>query len=559
MIEELRIKGLGVIDEAHLDLSPGFTVITGETGAGKTMVLTSLRLLLGEKGDGALVRTGHPQIEIDAIIQPTATVAKHLAELGFESEELILSRTVPANGRSRAAAQGRPVPLRTLEELVSPLLTIHGQADQWRVRRSQVQRALLDTYAGEQHQQLLARYREQWAAVTTLKRTLDELHRDHDQQQIEINYLREVITTLTQLAPQVGEEEELPALIERYSHVADLAQTVGDAVQTLQGEDNLVGVLDLLGQCAAELRSAAGLDSALTSYSDRLAQVEGEVADIAADLWQYVDQLSEDPDELASLQQRRADLEALMKGRATTVAELLDWQVEAEARLAELTGSGADPEQVAQQLAAAQSQLRELGDQLHRSRHQAGLRLAKIVNRELHELAMPQAQFRVQVQAEEPQAHGSDDVQMELRARPDAPFRPLGDGASGGELSRVMLALEVALGEQAEPGTYIFDEVDQGIGGHTATEVGRRLAQLGQTQQVVAVTHLPQVAACADRHYVLRRHGQQTSVEEAVGEDRVEEIVRMLGGKADSDPVRRHAAELLADKPWQDRERKKEG
>ncbi|MFT0763137.1 DNA repair protein RecN [Actinomyces sp. F1_1611] len=559
MIEELRIKGLGVIDEAHLELSPGFTVITGETGAGKTMVLTSLRLLLGEKGDGALVRTGHPQIEIDAIIQPTATVAQHLAELGFESEELILSRTVPANGRSRAAAQGRPVPLRTLEELVSPLLTIHGQADQWRVRRSQVQRALLDTYAGEQHQQLLARYREQWAAVTTLKRTLDELHRDHDQQQIEINYLREVITTLTQLAPQVGEEEELPALIERYSHVADLAQTVGDAVQTLQGEDNLVGVLDLLGQSAAELRSAAALDSALTSYSDRLAQVEGEVADIAADLWQYVDQLSEDPDELASLQQRRADLEGLMKGRATTVAELLDWQVEAEARLAELTGSGADPEQVAQQLDAAQSQLRELGDQLHRSRHQAGLRLAKIVNRELHELAMPQAQFRVQVQAEEPQAHGSDDVQMELRARPDSPFRPLGDGASGGELSRVMLALEVALGEQAEPGTYIFDEVDQGIGGHTATEVGRRLAQLGQTQQVVAVTHLPQVAACADRHYVLRRHGQQTSVEEAVGEDRVEEIVRMLGGKADSDPVRRHAAELLADKPWQDRERKKEG
>lgn len=555
MIEQLRISGVGVIDQALLDLSPGLTVITGETGAGKTMILNALRLLMGEKGDSELVRAGHKRIEVDGYFLTGPQLREKLESLGIEvGEETIVSRTVPAEGRSRAVVEGRPVPLRTLEELVSPLVTIHGQSDQWRVRRPQVQRDILDQYAGRAHLKDLDLYRKQWQRAVELKDQLDVLHGEHDQRQVELQYLEELVEAIDELDPLPTEEEDLERQIDRFNHVADLVKHVSSALASLRGFDTVLGVLDHLGEARSRLRQAGGLDDSLELSGTRLEQVETEIADVADVLRDYLETLREDPDELSRLQQRRSDLESLMKGRATTVKELLEWREEARVRLEELTGEESNPEHLAAELADVQLSIRKIGAALMKSRANAAKKLAGAVNGELTDLAMAQASFRVSVKETTPQPYGIDRVQMELRGRPGAPYRALGEGASGGEISRVMLALEVALGEQSAPGTYIFDEVDQGIGGHTATEVGRRLAKLSENQQVIAVTHLPQVAVFADRHLVLRKDGVKTVIEEADGERRVDEIVRMLGADLASPTARRHAGELLAGEPWEDRE-----
>lgn len=558
MIEELRIRGVGVIDEALLELSPGFTVITGETGAGKTMILNSLRLLMGERGDSDLVRSGHPRIEVDGIFRTSTGARATLRELGFEpDEEMILSRTVPASGRSRGIVDGRPVPLKVLGELVHPLVTIHGQSDQWTVRQQQVQRRILDRYAGASHLRRLDEYQDLWAEMADLAKDIDLIRSEHDQRQAEIEYLTGLVDAVDALELSPTEEEDLQAQIDRLDYVADLTQEVSEAAMWVQGREGVVGALDCVGTAENHLRQASQLDAELSGIETRLGQVEAELADIFEELRGYLDGLREDPDELARLQQRRADIESLMKGRATSMVELLRWQEASKLRLSELTGEGFDQVALQERLDEMTVRLDKLGADLHSSRIAAGKRLATAVNAELGSLAMKQASFQVHIESGPARAHGMDDVTMELRSRKDTPFRPLGEGASGGEISRIMLALEVALGEQSEPGTYVFDEVDQGVGGHTATEIGRRLAKLGENQQVIAVTHLPQVAAFASAHFVLQRDGSVTSVEPVHGEERVAEIVRMLGGDWESETARRHAEELLMSGSWQDRKGKK--
>ena len=549
MIEQLRISGVGVIDTAQMDLSPRFTVITGETGAGKTMVLTALRLLIGEKAQADLVREGHRQIEVDGVFIPSDATLELLDRLGLEVEdELIVSRTVPAQGRSRAVAQGRPVPQQTLRDLVGPLITIHGQSDQWRVRREGVQRELLDLYAGPEHQSLLAQYRSAWASAVEKKERLDRLHSERDQREIEVRYLVEVIGAVEALDPLPGEETSLNQQIDRFDHVAQLSDAVMSSLALLRGGDESYGAADSLGQAVGVLRQLGAVDSDLDRLADRLSQVEAEVLDVAGDLRDYLGTLEDDPVGLARLHQRRSDLEGLMKGRATTAQGLLDWLQDARSRLEELTGADADPEKVVQELESAKAEVLRLGAELSASRKNAGEILADSVNGELGALAMPGAKLRARLEKVAPGPFGLDRVSLDLKARQDGPFRPIGESASGGEISRVMLALELVLGQRKEPGTYVFDEVDQGVGGHTATEVGRRLERLSQSQQVIAVTHLPQVAAFADRHFVLRRDGENTSVGEVSGGARVEEVMRMMGADQGSVSGRRHAEELLAEK-----------
>ncbi len=553
MIDQLRISGVGVIDQALLDLSPGFTVITGETGAGKTMILTALRLLVGEKADTALVRKGHKQIEVDGTFQLQQGLTEALADLGLDAdEEMIVSRTVPKEGRSRAVLQGRPAPLTTLRELVGPLVTIHGQADQWRVRRADVQRDLLDSYGGAELAETLEQYSEHWSRAVQLKKTLDHLHEDHDQRQIEIRYLSEIVSSVEELALAPNEEDELQQQIDRLSHTAELSQEVTFAFEALRGTELRGGVEDGLSRATGSLRQAALIDSQLERLAERLDQAEADIADAASELRDYLETLEEDPAELARLQQRRADLENLMKGRATSAAELLEWLASAKSRLEELVALSGDPTRIAEELADTQQDVLRIGKNLHGLRARAAKELSAAVTEEIRALAMSGADFRVSVEQGTPTASGLDAISMDLRGRPGGPFRPLGDGASGGELSRLMLALEVVLGQTRPPGTYVFDEVDQGIGGHTATEVGGRLKRLGSGQQVIAVTHLPQVAALADLHLVLQREGAETSVQAVSGQRRVEEIMRMLGADPKSTSARRHAEELLGGKSWQD-------
>lgn len=554
VILQLHLKGLGVIDEADLELGPGLTVITGETGAGKTMVLSSLRLLLGEKGDQDLLRAGHKQLEVDAVFALPDTLAETLEDIGLETDEdLYISRTVPLGGRSRAVAQGRPVPLSTLSSLVGPLVTIHGQADQWKVRRRAVQRQILDGYAPAAHRKQLEAYRSSYRELEGLRQKLTELLADEGQRDIEVKYLLDTADAIAELGLEPGEEERLDAQIDRYAHVAELHLLVQEARAAVAGAE-AGDLLEAAGDAVRSLQRASSLDAALLPALDRLRRVEVELTDIAGELRDYLGELRDDPEELDRLQQRRADLESLLRGRATDTAGLLAWEKDARSRVEELTGDGADPDLLAKAVARAEADLAQQAAGLSAGRTEAGGQLAHAVNGELRDLAMSGAEFRVRVRPAEPHLEGADEIQMELKARADGPFVPLGEGASGGELSRVMLALEVSQGSRRRPSTYVFDEVDQGIGGRTAGEVGRRLARLGAHQQVIAVTHLPQVAAWADQHVVLRRDGERTIVEEITGENRIKEIARMLGGESDSITAQRHAAELLQRGAWQNRE-----
>lgn len=552
MIAEMRISGLGVIDKAVLDFAPGLTVLTGETGAGKTMVLTSLRLLLGDKGDAGLIREGHPQIEVDGIIEPTTKLRRYLEELGIKAvdEEIIISRTVPRSGRSRATIEGRPVPLRVLGDTVGGLVTIHGQADQWRVRQATTQRHMLDQYAGAGHNQVVEAYQSAWREAVEAKRHLDEIREGFDQRQVEIQYLSEVTEAIDTLDPSVEEEEALDREIDRLTNAAELGQDVNSALGWLSGEGP---VAEGLGQALAALRKAMTFDAGLESFLNRVEVLGVEANTLGEELGNYLELLRDDPQQLDELVRRRSDLESLLRGRATTVAELLEWNETAKKRLDELQSAESDPETAAEMLRVAQKQVLECGSKLRVSRQKAAKGLEKAVARELQALAMPNATFRIVVEETKPGANGADEVRMELQPHPDAPFRALGEGASGGELSRLMLALEVALGQRAQGGTYVFDEVDAGIGGQTATEVGKRLAKLAQNQQVVVVTHLPQVAAFADTHLVVAKNDGKTVVEEVSAEKRVDEIVRMLGGEGDSVAARRHALELLERNGWKNR------
>lgn len=552
MIDRLRISGLGVIDEAVLELSPGLTVLSGETGAGKTMVLTSLRLLMGDRGDSALVRAGHRQIEIDGVVAVPEHLRGALEELGIaqDGEDLILSRTVPSDGRSRAVLDGRPVPLRTLAEVTERLVTVHGQADQWRMRRGTVQMEMLDEYAGAAHRALLEEYGGAWRDAVRLKQTLDRLHDGFDQRKIEIQYLSEITGAIADFAPRAGEEGELDLEIDRLANVSELRESIEGAIHELLGTDGTDGAADQLGVALGRLRHAIRFDPEVTAHAERLLGALTEATEVAEDLRLYQDRLLDDPEELARLHQRRADLETLMKGRASTVEELIHWHEDAARRLAELTGIESDPEQTRMALEEAQKRVLAVGNRVTASRREAAERLAAAVEKELGALAMASARFRIVLGPGRPRAHGLEDITMELQARPDAPFRPLGDGASGGELSRILLALEVAMGENSRPGTFVFDEVDAGVGGRTATEVGRRLATLSKNQQVLVVTHLPQVAAFADRQIVVSRDHDRTVVRPVEGEHRVQEIVRMLGGEEDSVAARRHALELLEASGW---------
>lgn len=547
MIERLRISGLGVIDEASLDLAQGLTVLTGETGAGKTMVLTSLRLLMGERGVTELVRAGHNQIEIDGVFTIPDHLQRSLKELGVdpETEELIVSRTVPLKGRSRGVLDGRPVPLKVLADVTGRLVTVHGQADQWRLRQGAVQLEMIDEFCGAEHQDLLQQYATAWGTAVSHKKLLDQLHADFDQQQVEIHYLTGILKSIADFAPVSGEEQQIDTEIERLSNVFDLSRLVGEVTRPLVEREEEKSVADLLGTAAGNLRLATQYDPKLAQQSERLLNLEAEVRSLAEDLRHYLEGLEEDPGHLAELHDRRAELDTLLKGRANSSEELLEWVKRARSRLEELTSESADPQKVAALLKDSQANVVHLGTEVSRNRQVAAERLAAAVNRELTDLAMKSSRFRVTFTQGKPSPRGLDNVAMELQGRPGAPFRPLADGVSGGELSRILLALEVARGEVSRPGTFVFDEVDAGVGGRTATEVGRRLAALACHQQVLVVTHLPQVACFADRHLVVSKDGNQTLVTNVKGENRVQEIVRMLGGEEDSVAARRHALELL--------------
>lgn len=560
----MTIRDLGVIVEADVEFAPGLNVVTGETGAGKTMVVTALGLLLGGRADAGTVRSGAKQAGVDGRfhIAPESETAVRAQEAGAQLDdlgdglaELLVTRTVAASGRGRAYAGGRSVPVVTLSEIADTLVSVHGQSEQVMLRSGSRQRDVLDA-AGDAHlQRALTRYRAAWQRRREIVERLKELTEQAAARAAEAVVLRGVLERFEAVAPTPGEDAELKALTLRLENTGDLLRSTSTAHDLLAGDDvqQDASALPAVTTARRALEQAATLDDGLAGFDARLAEIQTLLADIAADLASYRAGVDVDPARLAAAHERRSaltDLVRLIPGGAADVDEAIAWAASASTRLLELDADTDEIDTLRAARTEAQTALDEASEALTAQRRKVAARLEKKVSTELTKLAMPHARLTVSVEPGEPGAHGADRIAFMLAPHAGAEPRPLGRGASGGELSRVMLALEVALAGSGGIVTFVFDEVDAGVGGKAAVEIGRRLAILARSSQVIVVTHLPQVAAFADRHLVVAKHDDGTVTSSGVSavadRSRIKELARMLAGQEDSRSANEHAAELLA-------------
>jgi DNA repair protein RecN (Recombination protein N) len=613
MLEEVRITGLGVIDDAVLELSPGFTVVTGETGAGKTMVVTGLGLLFGGRADPARVRPGAQRAVVEGRLQiePGGGVARQVDEAGGELDDdgaaLVISRSVSAEGRSRAHAGGRSVPVSLLTYLADDLVAVHGQADQQQLLRAGRQREALDAYAGPELAHVRTDYQRAYARHREASAELAELTQMVRERIAEAEDLRRALEEIEALDPAPGEDAQLLAEEDRLGNAEALRAAATAAHEALLGDPSAAAydrpdAITLVGGARQELDGVRQHDPALASLADRLNEASYLLSDVAGELASYTEALDADPARLAAVQERRAALTRLVRAYGTRAAietaaagnaapqpppgdagdpgepgepgqpdgpgesgalavaardgigdltAVLAWTKVAAARLNELEGDDDRIAALAQEEAELAGRVAELAGTLTALRTEAAERFSRDVTAELTVLAMPHARLTVALRPlDAPGPYGADDVEIRLAAHPGAPPLPLNKGASGGELSRVMLAIEVVFAGADPVPTFVFDEVDAGVGGKAAVEIGRRLARLARLAQVIVVTHLPQVAVFADNHLVVTKTGDGLVTASGVVRldqtGRVRELSRMLAGLEDSEFGRAHAEELLA-------------
>lgn len=558
MIEEMRLKDLGVIADATLPIGRGFTAITGETGAGKTMVVTGLGLLLGQRADSGAVRSGAAQAAVEGVwlVPEDGPVAARVREAGGDVEpvgegaaELYLGRTVSSEGRGRATVGGRTAPAGVLADLADDLVVVHGQSDQLRLRSASAQRDALDRFGGDTVTAARTAYRAAWDAWRTLDVELSALTGDRDDRAREAEQLRAAIAAIEAAAPLPGEEDELARRAERLANAEELRVAAVTAHAALSNEDGAPDVVSLLAEARRALERISGSDAALAAIGEQVADLGYRATDASVALSGYLADLDESgPHELAAVDERRGVLAALARthGSVDAAIELL---ATGSARLVELDDDGDRVERLTAQRDAAARELDAAADALTAARREAAERLGAAVTEELHALALPDARLTVDVADAAPAAHGRDDVSILLAPHPGADPRPVSRGASGGELSRVMLAIEVVIAGVDPVPTFVFDEVDAGIGGAAAIEVGRRLARLAESSQVIAVTHLAQVAAFAGNHLTVVKGNDgavtASSVRRLDGAEREAEMARLLSGLSDSDAALTHARELL--------------
>jgi len=560
MIEELRIRGIGVIADAQLDFAPGFTVITGETGAGKTMILSGIELLRGSRAESGQLRDADGQAEVDAVVSLgpgiRQVVALRLDELGvsLDDDALIARRTVSGKGRSRAHLGDRPVPVSALSEVWASLVSVHGQADQARLRESAPQRELLDRFGGDPLREAAEEYRSVWDEWREIERELQELRATLADRERTATLLRLGIAEIDEISPESGEDTALDAEASVLEHAGGLRDAAMETRSLLSGSGDDIdasAVLSMLTRAGEHLSSMAGVDERLNELATRVQQAATELADIDAEIGEYLRMVDADPVRQAWVEERRSKLSALRKSYGATIDDVLAWRADALEQVQAADGGADRVEELALRESELAERARTYAARLSEHRKRAAQELSQKVAAELEHLAMPDARITAEVASdvEDLQRHGADVVQILLAPHPGAVPRPIGKGASGGELSRLALAFEVALAGETPSPTMIFDEVDAGVGGSVAVEVGRRLARLARDAQVVVVTHLPQVAAFADHHLVVAKgsDGSVTSatVRPVTGEARVSELVRMLSGLEGSSTGAAHAEELL--------------
>ncbi|WP_432524900.1 DNA repair protein RecN, partial [Kineococcus sp. SYSU DK006] len=559
----MRIRSLGVIRDARLPLGPGLTVITGETGAGKTMVVTGLGLLMGERADAGAVRAGADAAVVEGRLSITGDgpVAARVREAGgeVEDEELLLARTLASTGRSRAHVGGRSAPVGVLAELSEHLIAVHGQTDQLRLRSGAQQLRVLDGFAADAVATDLASYRDLHARWRAVAAEHEHVATHAAERAREADLLRLGLEEVERADPQPDEDVALREESERLVNVEVLRAAAAAAHEALTGEgagaetgDGAEGADARVEAARRALEQGGAHDPALAALAGRAGEIAYLLADLSTDVAAYAGSVEADPLRLASVQERRAQLTALTRRYADDPAEglagVLEWSRRAAARLLELDDDGR-LEALAAQREELEQQLRALAARLTSARRAAAAQLEERVAAELAALAMPSARVQVAVRTgEELGPAGCDGVELLLAAHSGAAPRPLARGASGGELSRVMLALEVVLAGADPVPTMVFDEVDAGVGGRAAVEIGRRLARLARSTQVLVVTHLAQVAAFADTHLTVVKTDDGSVTESGVvpldDAGRVEELARMLSGRG-SGTARAHAEELL--------------
>jgi len=564
-LEEISIRNLGIIDTSSLELSKGLNVLTGETGAGKTMILTALSLLLGAKSDSSLVRHGSERLVASATFSIPQSLIAQIHDLGglVEDGSLILTRSVSSDGKSKATASGATVNASTLGEITEPLIAIHGQSANTQIVKSVRQRELLDLFAGGDLQTVLSEYQEIFDTYNEMKAKLKALVTNASARDSQIADLELLTKQWSALKPTRDEFAAVEDEIRKLASVEDLRIAASGASSAIGEED--AGVLTVLGQARKYLEAAKGKDQALDEIATNLAESFFLIDDAHAVLVSYLASLEADPSRLDYLQERKSALVAFVKkwgGSGTVDDEMAEIAIRvksANEMIADLNGGQDRIAELESEIKVVKGKLLTSAKKVSAARAAAAGKLSDGVSAEIAGLSMPHTRFYADVLSPDYEGSlkesdftitGCDEILMSIQAHKDGPKVALGKGASGGEMSRIMLALEVVIAASAPVGTYIFDEVDAGVGGKAAIEVGRRLHALSHHAQVIVVTHLPQVAAWADRHFVVAKDSDGQIVQSGVSQldekARVSEIARMLAGLDESVSAQEHAAELLA-------------
>nr|ACY25370.1 repair protein RecN [uncultured Actinomycetes bacterium] len=557
-LEEITIRSIGVIDQSTLEISKGLTVLTGETGAGKTMILTALNLILGGKADSALVRKGSERLVASGRFSIPKSSEHLFEDVLVEDGELIVTRTVAADGKSKATTNGISATAGTLSIVGENLVEVHGQAANQNITKSSRQRELVDRFG----QIDLGDYQRALSSYHDLKERISSLKKSIAQKDKELSELREFANAFKKLNPSVGEYAEIDLEIARLSSVEEFRLATAQATAAIEDEE--AGSLTSIGVARRALELARSKDPQLEAIYQQLSESFFLLDDAQTALNSYQSKLEADPVRLDYLHARKAEINTLIKkfgGSGSHEQELAELTVRfknSSDSIADLEGGDQRLQELEVELMANKKVLLKSAQSLSESRIKSAEQLSKLVTVEIQQLSMPHASFVAKVESADYSApkesdftaHGCDEIAMFIQGHKDAPLVALAKGASGGEMSRVMLALEVVIATTHPIGTYVFDEVDAGVGGKAAIEVGKRLHQLAQHAQVIVVTHLPQVAAWADSHFVVTKNNDgtvsQSDVRNVSGEDRIEEIARMLAGLENSTSAREHATELLS-------------
>ena len=548
MLLALSLRDFVIVEQLHLDFQPGFTVLTGETGAGKSITLDALSLLLGDKADYSQIRHGCPEAQLSALFDLSGLPAlrAELCEqglLGEDEVELSIRRTIDSKGRSRSFINNQAATLAQLRQIGSRLVDIHGQSAHHSLNSEAVQRDLLDAFAGSKPlaEQVQAAYRQWRQAQEDLATAEAEGERLAEEREL----LAWQVGEMEKLAPVEGEWAQLSQSYDSLAHAAELLQAAEEVAAHIDGDN---GLHSLAGRCRRQLESLSGIEPRFAESLAMLDSIEAELGEISSHMHSVAARAEINPAELAAQEERMAELMSAARRHRIEPEEL-------PARLAQLQQDLADSEAAAniealrEQVRLAEAAYLQPARELSAQRQQAAAKLAEETTEHMQQLSMRGARFHIELIPCEAQAYGLEQVQFQVAANQGSPLRPLNKVASGGELARISLALQVTASQYTQIPTLIFDEVDSGIGGGVAETVGRALRTLGRQHQVLAVTHLPQVAACGAQHWQVSKHsdGGQTvsTIRELEGSARVEEIARMLGGETLTDTTRRHAAEML--------------